>query len=160
MSLTSQCGGRAWLPSSTLALPHCIPHNLGFPGGLIGWLISSLKPWKQQSGTMWVLEIKSINDLTTTPLSSSPPPVQCAPLLPLTLLLAFVNSLKAQLYSKHLSVVSVFRWEITIRFMASWGTLSPIVSDMSHLMPLSDPGSNISTLQTLARDVSGRKWST
>lgn len=94
MSLTLQCGGRAWPPSLTLALPHFFPHNLGFPGGLIGRLISSLKLWKRQSGAVWVLEVKSINDLTMAQPSSGLTllPVRCALNGPsLTLLPAFVT---------------------------------------------------------------------
>lgn len=90
-------GPGAWQPSFTLASPHCFPHKLRFPGGLIGRLISSLKLWKRQSGAMCVLEIKSINDLTTasyllclSPLG--PAPFLCA--LPLcSLLSAFVKVL-------------------------------------------------------------------
>lgn len=94
----------------TLALPHCFTHNLGFPGGLIGRLISSLKLWKRQSGAVWVLEVKSINDLTMAQPSSGLTPSLCSVLLrPLILLCpSLLQFPRRPSYKKRLCIGSVF----------------------------------------------------
>lgn len=117
LSLTDRMGAGpgAWLPCLTLVSPHCFPHKLGFPRGLIGRLISSLKLWKWQSGAMWVLEIKSINDLTTAQLSPPllSPEASSIPVLPPSLPSAFVKVLERKWLTKASvsKVLEALKWK-------------------------------------------------